>query len=235
MITVVILVGGLATRLYPITKDIPKSLVRVGGKAFISWQLQWLSSVGVKRVVLCTHHMSEMIENYIRSHDNFGIEVLFVNDGHQSLGTGGAIKNASHLLDETFAVMYGDSYLDLDLEMVHQTFLETRASAMMTVFRNDGKFDTSNLEFREGKVLNYSKERPSPEFTYIDYGLSFFNKQAFESYSLGEKFDLSEVFANLSSLGILAGFEVFRRFYEVGSYSGLKDFLEHTERMGHDL
>ena len=101
---VVILAGGLATRLRPITEKIPKSLIEVAGKPFICRQLEYLESQGIQRVTLCIGHLGEMIESVIGSGSQFGMEITYSPDGPNLLGTGGAIKKALPLLDESFLV-----------------------------------------------------------------------------------------------------------------------------------
>ncbi|HEY8903217.1 MAG TPA: nucleotidyl transferase, partial [Chthoniobacterales bacterium] len=99
---------------------------------------------------------------------------------------------------------------------------------LMTVFRNEGKWDASNVYFEEGFIHEYDKKERSPRMHHIDYGLSVMSREAFEPFEARDVFDLAEVFADLLRRGQLAGCEVFQRFYEIGSHSGiveLEDFL----------
>ena len=230
MLTVAILAGGLATRLQPILKEAPKSLIEICGKPFIDWQLRLLTSSGVERVVLCTSHKSEMIEDYVGDGGKYGIEINYSKDGPTQLGTGGAIKKATQILEEKFMVLYGDSYLPIDYKSVQSAFEILNEAALMTIYKNSNKFDTSNVSFEFNKVKNYSKASNSSEFNYIDFGLSFFNKSVFDAYSLDAKFDLSETFSALCKANQLAAYEVKERFYEVGSISGISDFTEYINR-----
>lgn len=230
MLTVAILAGGLATRLQPILKDTPKSLIDICGKPFIDWQLRLLSRSGVKRVVLCTSYKSEMIEKYVGDGSKYGIEINYSKDGPIQLGTGGAIKKATQMLEEKFMVLYGDSYLSIDYKSVQGAFKKLNDAALMTIYENNNELDASNVHFEFGKVKNYSKASNSSEFNYIDYGLSFFNKSVFDVYSLNENFDLSDTFSALCKANQLAAYEVKERFYEVGSISGISDFTEYIKR-----
>lgn len=230
MLTVAILAGGLATRLQPILKDTPKSMIDICGKPFIDWQLRLLSESGVKKVVLCTSYKSEIIEEYVGNGSKYGIEVNYSKDGPTQLGTGGAIKKATAILEEKFMVLYGDSYLPTNYNAVQNAFQNLNESALMTIYKNNNEFDTSNVSFEFGKVKKYSKTSNSNEFTYIDFGLSIFNKNVFSGYSLNRNFDLSDVFASLCDDNQLAAFEVKERFYEVGSSSGIRDFSDYLNR-----
>jgi NDP-sugar pyrophosphorylase family protein len=100
----------------------------------------------------------------------------------------------------------------------------------MTVYQNNGAFDNSNVSIESGLIKRYSKDKNDKKFTHIDFGLSIFSKKVFESYSLEEKFDLSDAFNELSNLGVLGGLELNERFYEVGSFGGIIDFTNYIKR-----
>jgi NDP-sugar pyrophosphorylase family protein len=221
-IPVAILAGGLATRLRPVTEHIPKSLVSVAGKPFLARQLELLRSRGIRRAVLCVGHLGEMIQREF-GNEAFGIQLDYAFDGPQLLGTGGAIKRALPLLGADFFVLYGDSYLPIDYRPVANFFRASGKLGCMTVYRNDGRYDTSNVVFAENQITVYDKMNRAPEMRYIDYGLSLFKAAAFDSFPGDKPFDLAEVMSQLVRSGQLAGFEVHERFYEVGSPSGLAE------------
>ncbi|HEY1786892.1 MAG TPA: nucleotidyltransferase family protein [Verrucomicrobiae bacterium] len=222
-IPVAILAGGLATRLRPITEKIPKSLVPIAGKPFLAHQLELLHSRGIRRAVLCVGHLGEMIERDFGSGSNYGMELKYSFDGPKLLGTGGAIKQALPMLGSEFFVLYGDSYLPVDCAPIAQSFHQSGKPALMTVFQNEGKFDTSNVVFADGEIKVYDKKLKLPEMRYIDYGLSLFKSSVFDSYAADQTFDLAEVMTKLVREKQLAGYEVRERFYEIGSPSGLDE------------
>jgi NDP-sugar pyrophosphorylase family protein len=219
---VAILAGGLASRLRPITEKIPKSLVPLAGKPFLARQLELLRSRGIRHVVLCVGYLGEMIQR------DFGTEFLGVKldysfDGPKLLGTGGAIKRALPLLGPEFFVLYGDSYLPIDYGPVADFFRRSGKLGCMTVYRNEGRYDRSNVVFADGEIKAYDKKIPSPGMRHIDYGLSLFKAAAFETFPGGEPFDFSEVMGKLLREQQLAGYEVTERFYEIGSPAGLAE------------
>ena len=220
---VAILAGGVATRLRPITETIPKSLVTVAGKPFIERQLEWLRKEGARRTVLCVGYLGQHIEKTVGDGKRFGLEIAYSYDGDRLLGTGGALRRALPLLGEAFFVLYGDSFLACRLAAVEAAFRKAGKPAMMTVFANKGRWDTSNVIFRDGQIVLHDKAKPSPEMQYIDYGLGVLTAPVLRHYADGESFDLSSVYTELSRQGQLAGFEVMERFYEIGSSSGLKE------------
>lgn len=220
---VAILAGGLATRLRPITETIPKSLVTVAGRPFLSHQLEQLAGQGFRKVVLCVGHLGEMIEQLYGDGSEFGIELKYSFDGPHLLGTGGALRRALHLLGDAFFVLYGDSYLPISFPEVGKSFLESGKDGLMTVYRNEGLYDSSNVRFENGVILRYEKSSQHPDMRHIDYGLSLFKSAVFAGLPPDEKIDLAEIMASLLSRGQLAAFEVRERFYEVGSHTGLQE------------
>jgi NDP-sugar pyrophosphorylase family protein len=222
-IPVAILAGGLATRLRPITEKIPKSLVPVAGKPFLAHQLALLHSRGIRRVVLCVGHLGEMIQNDFGAGSAYGVQLDYSFDGPKLLGTGGAVKQALPLLGDEFFVLYGDSYLPVEYRPVAEFFRRSGKLGCMTVYRNEGRYDTSNVVFRGGEIAVYDKKNRRPEMRHIDYGLSLFKAMVFNSYPPDQPFDLAAVMGKLVQQKQLAGYEVTQRFYEMGSPTGLAE------------
>jgi NDP-sugar pyrophosphorylase family protein len=153
----------------------------------------------------------------------FGVKLEYSFDGEKLLGTGGAIKRALPKLGEEFFVLYGDSYLPIEYAPVAEFFQRSGKLGLMTVYRNDGKYDTSNVVFRDGEIVVYDKKIKPPEMRHIDYGLSLFKASVFNSYSADQIVDLAEVMGRLIREKQLAGYEVVERFYEIGSPAGLAE------------
>ena len=218
-----ILAGGMATRLRPLTEKIPKVLVPVAGRPFLTHQLESLRAQGVRRVVLCVGYLGEMIEREFGEGLPGGIELEYSFDGPALLGTGGALQKALPLLGEKFFVLYGDSYLPIDFRPVADCFERKGKLGLMTVFHNQNRFDTSNVWFEDGEIKVYDKKTLIPQMQHIDYGLSILSSAAFKEFPPGIAFDLSEVMQRLVTQKQLAGFEVQERFYEIGSPRGLKE------------
>ena len=232
MLPIVILAGGVASRLRPITTAIPKALVEVAGRPFIAHQLSLLRREGVEKVVLCVGHLGEQIKLFVGDGRQFGLEVAYSSDGDVLLGTGGALRRALPLLGKAFFVLYGDSYLDVAMKPIELVFRRQNLPALMTVFRNDGRWDTSNVLFDGIRVVCYDKRAPSPQMRYIDYGLGILTAEVLARESAEQPFDLSQVYGGLAASGQLAGYEVTRRFYEIGTPNGLLEtdqyLREHT-------
>jgi MurNAc alpha-1-phosphate uridylyltransferase len=220
---VAILAGGLATRLRPITEKIPKSLVEVAGEPFIIRQLDYLHRQRVRDVVLCIGYLGEMIKAVVGDGSRFGLTVSYSMDGPVLLGTGGALRRASPFLGEACFVLYGDSYLPVDFGAIEAEFCASSQPALMTILYNEDRWDKSNVLLVDGKLAEYNKRAPRPDFAYIDYGLSIVRREIIESCPANRAFDLANVYHTLSLEKRLHGYEVFKRFYEIGSPGGLME------------
>lgn len=220
---VAILAGGLAKRLRPLTETIPKALVTVAGLPFLAHQLRLLHSAGLRRIVICAGHLGEMIEAEIGNGTSFDLRIDYSFDGPLLLGTGGALKRALPLLGRHFFVLYGDSYLPIDYRKAALAFAAGDKAALMTVFRNEGRWDTSNVRFERGQILRYDKEQQTRDMHHIDYGLGILRAESLASWPDNEPFELAEVYRHLLSQNQLSGHEVTERFYEIGSPEGLTE------------
>jgi NDP-sugar pyrophosphorylase family protein len=222
----VILAGGLGIRMRPFTEGCPKTLLPVGGRPFAYHQLYWLAAQGVTEVIYSIGHQGEMIRRYWEWEQPPVASVRYVDEGARLRGTGGALRLAREqgVLDESFLVIYGDSFLPVAFTPVWEAFEQSGMPALMTVLRNEGRWDRSNVIYEDGHIVLYDKTG-NPAMRYIDYGLLAFHRQLFDD-TTPEVFDLAAKLHDLSLEGRLAGFEVDHRFYEVGSPAGLHD-LEH--------
>jgi len=235
MPSVVIIAGGVATRLRPITQTIPKALLTVAGEPFMAHQLLLLQKNGIRDVVICSGYLSQQIEDFVGDGSRFGLSVRFSNDGEKLLGTGGAVKKALPLLGDDFFVMYGDSYLTVNFKDVYDCFKASLSLGLMTVFKNHNAWDNSNIVFEGGRIIIYDKKNKFPGMDYIDYGLGLLKKSAFDVMGAKEIFDLSELYQDIISKDKMVGFEVAERFYEIGSLNGLAEtekYILNTKKTG---
>jgi len=218
-----LLAGGLATRLRPLTEQVPKAMLEVAGEPFIAHQLRLMRRERISRVVICAGYLAEQIEAYVGDGGRFGLSVSYRIDGPRLLGTGGALRAALDRLGDEFLVMYGDSWLDTSYAPVVEAFRASGQPALMTVFRNEGQWDTSNVWFENGRVRLYDKRERLPQMHHIDWGLGMIRAEALATRPANEPFDLAEIYSDLSRAGRLAGYEVTTRFYEIGSAEGLRE------------
>jgi NDP-sugar pyrophosphorylase family protein len=218
-----LLAGGLATRLGTLTEQVPKAMLTVGGEPFIAHQLRLLQRENIRRAVLCVGYRWQQIEAFVGDGSRFGLVVEYNVDGPELLGTGGALRAALDKLSDEFLIMYGDSWLDVPFAPIVDAFRNSGKPALMTVFRNDGKFDRSNVWFENGQILRYDKREILPEMRHIDWGLGIMKAKVIAAHPAKQRFDLADVYSELARSSDLAGFEMTTRFYEIGSAEGLRE------------
>ena len=221
---VAILAGGLATRLQPLTDRVPKSMVEVQGKPFLQYQIELLKCHDVRDIVLCVGHLSDQIRNYFGDGRHFGVRVTYSDEGDQRLGTAGALKFAEDLLADEFFVLFGDSYLILDYQAIMGYFLAWDKLGLMVVYRNENRDDSSDVLFEGGFVTAYHKENPLPGMVYINEGLSVLRRTALAKTPSERPVSLQEFFKGLIAERNLLALETEQRFYECGSFAGLREF-----------
>jgi len=230
MLPVAILAGGLATRLRPLTETIPKAMVQVNGEPFAFHQLRLLQRHGIDRVVYCVGYRGEQVADAVGDGSRFGLQVRYSFDGPVLAGTAGALKIARPLLGPDFFVLYGDSFLDCDYLVVESAYRQAGKAALMAVFRNDGRWDTSNVEFADGRIIEYSKAHRTERMRHIDYGLGVLSAGVLDALPADGPADLAALYERLAASGDLAAFEVSERFYEVGSFDGLVQFEDYLKK-----
>jgi len=230
MLPVAILAGGLASRLRPLTETIPKSLLEINGEPFVWHQLRLLRSNGIGRVVLCVSHLGELVRESVGDGREFGLEIDYSFDGSTLLGTAGALKRALPLLGSSFFVLYGDSYLPIDLAVVEAAFHASGKAGLMTVYANHGQWDSSNVELSGGQILAYDKRLRTERMRHIDYGLGVFRSAAFDLVPAERPWDLAMLYQDLLHAGELAAFEASHRFYEIGSLRGIAELSSYLRQ-----
>lgn len=226
---IAILAGGLGTRLGLLTKDTPKSMLRIRGKPFLEYQLELLKKNNLEEIVLCVGHLKDEIKSYFGTGSRFGVRIEY-SEEEKPLGTAGALRNAENLLGDDFLVLNGDSYLAINYREVINKYELSNKSRLMVVYKNRNKYDKSNVIVNNGLVVEYNRSIQSPDMVYIDCGLSVLNKKALVFIPYGEFFQLDSVYSELIRRQELAAFEIKTRFYEIGSKSGLEDFEKLVER-----
>lgn len=221
---IVILTGGLATRLSPLTDNIPKSMIRVGNKPFLQHQIELLKGNGVLDIVLCVGHLSYMIKDYFGDGRRFGVNIQYSDEGENLLGTGGALKKAEPLLEDEFFLVYGDSYLMFDYQAIESYYKKFQAFCILVVYKNQNLYDKSNIRLKDSLVTAYDKTNPDGKLIYIDAGLSILRKEVLNQIPLVTPSPLEELYQKIIAKREMLAYEVNQRFYEIGSAQGLKEF-----------
>jgi N-acetyl-alpha-D-muramate 1-phosphate uridylyltransferase len=224
LLPVCVLAGGLGTRLGQVVADTPKPLLEVAGAPFLRHQLRLLKAHGARRVVLCVGYLGERIEAALGDGADEGLELRYAYDGPDLRGTAGAIRGALDQLGDAFLVLYGDTYLRIDYTAVQARFTASGLPALMTVLRNEGRWDVSNVLLSEDatRIEAYDKRAPTPAMKWIDYGLGILTAEALDAAGRDEP-DLAGVYHELARTGRLAAYEATERFYEIGTPEALAE------------
>ena len=166
---VVILAGGLGTRLGEKTQHLPKSLVEVGGQPILAHILDWIKSQGCNRALVLTGHYGEQFDGFHHP----GVELTFVKEPEQ-MGTGGALWNAREHLEDDFILLWGDDYHPIDYVPLVHHHRETSSRLTMTVTTDH---DEMNLQHENGRLVDYAKDGDVPyEFNGYEAGTSVVSK-----------------------------------------------------------
>lgn len=220
----VVLAGGLATRMRPLTEKTPKAMLPVAGRPFVAWQLEALARSGFARVLFCVGYLGEQIQAFVGDGSGYGLSVEYSEDGPVLLGTAGAVRRALERLEPTFLVTYGDSYLPFDYSAPLRD-LEAHPEALgtMSVFFNQGRWDASNTRVEGERVAVYRKGSDDPALDHIDYGAIALRRHVIEALEAERKAGLDEVQADLAQRGCLRAYHARERFFEIGSEAGLRE------------
>lgn len=219
---VVVLAGGLATRMLPKTETVPKALLDVADRPFIDWQLELLARTGATEVVMCVAHLADKIRDHVGDGGRYGLRVIYVED-RELLGTAGAVRGALPHLADVFLVTYGDSYLPFDYsEPVRILREHDDCDGVLAIFRNAGRWEVSNVETDGEWVLSYDKTSRDPKFDHVDYGAMALRRAVIAALPPG-KAGLDVLQHDLAGNRRLRACVAHERFYEIGSPSGLAE------------
>jgi NDP-sugar pyrophosphorylase family protein len=215
----------------PLTERVPKVLLEVAGRPFVEWQLETLKRWGFADVVLCVAYLGEMVRGFVGDGARWGVRVRYVDEGPELLGTGGALRNAVGVLEEAFLVTYGDSYLPFDYAAPLKVLLAHEdCDGVMSVYKNDARFDASNVKTDGTWVLAYEKGTSDPAFDHIDYGALALRRAVVEAIPPGRS-GLESVQTELARKRRMRAVVAESRFFEIGSPSGLSDLDLHLRQL----
>ena len=217
---VVILAGGLGTRLGELTKEVPKSLIEVNDKPIIEHILDWISGQGCDRALILTGHLGEQFQNYTHP----SVSLTFVQED-QPLGTGGALWNAVDFLEQEFILLWGDDFHPINYQNLVTKHREDGNLMTMTVTESH---EITNLLHIDGKVMHYDKHQPSSDFNGYEAGTSVVSKRVVLLFGRDGKWSWEEtVYAKLS--GKIGAHLDSTKFWDMGTperLSKLTEFLK---------
>lgn len=226
---IAILCGGLATRLKNLAKNKAKSMIDINGKPFLEYQINNVKKYDIKDIVLCVGYLSEQIIDYFGNGEKFGVNIKYSHDGEKPLGPIGALKKAENLLKKDFFIMYGDSYLSVNFKDVYNFYKKYDKPACMVIYKNQDKYDKSNLIIKDNLVLGYGDKERTKDMVYIDYGTSLLDKKTLNTLQEDTYCSTGDFFSGLIKNHELLAYEVKSRFYHIGNPEALKEFREYIK------
>jgi len=228
----VILAGGLGTRLWPLTKTVPKPMVPVAGVPYLEHQLRLLKKQSILDIVLLTGYLGEQVEEYFSDGRSLGLAIRYSRED-QPCGTAGALRDARALLADSFLLIYGDSYLPILYPAVYQRLESSGAQGLVVVYDNQ-RSDTSvknNIDVDDSEFVTiYEKDSTRP-LSYVEAGVLAFRKSCLNLIPPQGPVSLEkEIFPLLIAKRQLAAHITQQRFYDIGTAERLKvieEFLAH--------
>lgn len=228
----IILAGGLGTRLRPLTNQVPKAMVKANGKPFLEYELLLLKSKGISDFVISVSYLAHVVTDYFKDGSQLGIKIKYSYDGDEQLGAAGAIKKAEPLLTDIFFVTYGDAYLRADYVDAMSKFSKRPELGMMMVYKNQNEHGKSDLVVEDGLVTAYDKKRMVEKMNWINYGVSLLRKDSLGFIPADTVCGEEQFYGDLIKEKQLLAYEVYDRFYEIGSPSSLNEFEQFLIKSG---
>ena len=220
----VILAGGLGTRLHPLTNSIPKPMIQFHGKPFLEYLIEYLKENGFSEVVLLLGYLSEKVIEYFGDGSELGIKIKY-SVGSVEDKTGTRIRNAKHLIDEVFMLMYCDNYLPIDMKKYIDFFNKQNSNSSVIVYTNKDAFSKNNIKVNpEGIVEKYDKTRTQENLSGVEIGFFILGKKKiFNLMPDNENFSFQKiVIPHLVKNGDLSAYLTDQRYYSIGNIERLK-------------
>ena len=222
----VILAGGRGTRLSPITCNIPKPMVPVKDKPFLEYLLWMLKRNSLKKILLCVGYLGNKIEAYFGDGRHLGIKIKYSYE-KELMGTGGALKLASDLLEEKFLLLYGDSYLDIEYGEFIKFFENQKTIGSIVIYDNaHGDTKVKNNIAMEGNfITKYDKRKEDANLKYVEAGASIFKKELLNLIEESQFVSLeNDIFPVLIKNKELTGYPSSVGFCDIGTFERLNLF-----------
>jgi len=219
----VILAGGRGERLKPITDTIPKPMLPINGKPFLEYLIEMLKKNGISEVLILAGYLSEKVAEYFGDGSKFGINIkysilpLFDESGFEN-ESGTRIKEASHLLDDVFLLMYCDNYWPLDLKKLSDFYFKQGKLASVVVYTNKDNFTKNNILVDDkGFVVKYDRSRQSPDLNGVEIGFFIVDKKILEMFPEHKFHFEKEILSQLVEKRELVGYLTDHRYYSIST------------------
>ena len=239
MVQIVIVAGGLATRMKPLTEEIPKCLIDIHGMPLIEHQLRFFKKNGYKNIIFCIAHLAEKVKEHFKDGSPLGLNILYAQESGELRGTAGSVRLAERLIgdDEDFIVYYGDNLTSMDFDSFLRFHREKGGIATICLRPLPEGYKSSSVIILDsnGKIRVFLEKPPleeiekyEGEIKYINSGIYAFKKEVFGLIPKDEKYDFAKhLFPKLMRLGRgIYGYPTEEFFREIGRVEKYEQFIE---------
>lgn len=211
-----ILAGGKGTRLKPITHEIPKPLVLVQGKPILQHNIELMRLNEIRDIIISIGYMGEKIKEYFGDGKRFGVSITYVEE-RKPMGTGGPLKMAKHLLDDTFVMCNGDELKDIDLFEMYKYHVDCKGlcTIALTTVDDPSSYGVPRLE--GNRILAFMEKPKSPPSNLINSGLYVLEPEVISMVPDGPCSIEKDLFPKLASQRVLYGYPFSGQWFDTGT------------------
>jgi dTDP-glucose pyrophosphorylase/predicted transcriptional regulator len=215
---VVLMVGGLGTRLRPLTENIPKPMLKVGNKPILETIILNFKKYGFINIVLCVSYKSKIIENYFKDGSEFGVKIEYVHE-NKRMGTAGALSLLKSKPEEPFFVMNGDLLTNINFEHLFSQHIDNKSSATMCLRKYDYNIPFGVVNIDEKSKITNIKEKPQYNY-FINAGIYLINPSTLDYIPKKQFFDMPSLFEILIKNGIICDSYTIKEYWlDIGRLS----------------
>ncbi|MCG3683491.1 nucleotidyltransferase family protein [Aliarcobacter butzleri] len=195
---VILMVGGLGTRLRPLTENTPKPMLKVGNKPILQTIVEKFAEYGYTDIVMCVNYKSHMIQDYFGDGKEFGVNIEYVLE-NQRMGTAGALSLLKDKPNEPFFVMNGDLLTNINFEHLHNYHIATNSIGTMCVREYDFQVPYGVVNIKDSKILSI-EEKPTHKF-FVSAGIYMLSPEVLEYIPENQFYDMPTLFEKIISKG----------------------------------
>ncbi len=224
-----ILAGGLGTRLKDLTKNTPKPMIEFGGKPFLEYLILNYRRQGVKNFILSVGYLNQQVIDYFNDGDKWNVQIQYSVE-EDPLGTAGAIKQAEKLLKEEFFVTNGDTFMDINVKKVKNFHSNNRSLATLAVLKAKRKQNSGVIKLNsQGGILDFHSSEKSNADNFINAGFYLMKKEILDDIPQGKVSLENEVFPKIKNM--LKAVEIVPEYFiDIGTFDTYNRFKQELNK-----
>ena len=191
---VVLMLGGLGTRLRPLTENTPKPMLKVGNKPILQTIVEKFAEYGYTNIVMCVNYKSHIIQDYFGDGKEFGVNIEYIFE-EQRMGTAGALSLLTGKPTEPFFVMNGDLLTNVNFEHLHDFHIANNSMGTMCVREYDFQVPYGVVNIKNSKILSI-EEKPTHKF-FVSAGIYMLSPKILEYIPQNQFYDMPTLFEKI--------------------------------------